>query len=58
VYSLAGVEAGYIYTSTNSGSTWIEHISAGSREWFSIASSSDGTKLAAAAYNNYIWTYK
>jgi hypothetical protein len=37
---------GGIYTSTNSGATWTQ-TGAPSEEWFSIASSSDGTKLAA-----------
>ena len=38
-----GGEAGYIYTSTDSGVTWTQRTSGGEREWASIASSSDGT---------------
>jgi len=44
-----------IYTSTNSGSTWTERTTAGSRYWSSIASSSDGTKLAAAVSGGSIY---
>ncbi len=47
---------GYIYTSTDAGATWTQQTSAGNRDWYSIASSSDGTKLAAVASNNYIHT--
>jgi len=36
--------------------TWTERTSAGARNWFSITSSSDGTKLVALAYNGYIYT--
>ena len=39
----AVVAGGLIYTSTDSGVTWTEQPSAGSRNWYSIASSSDGT---------------
>jgi BNR/Asp-box repeat len=47
---------GYIYTSADAGVTWTEHREAGSRGWASIASSADGTKLAAASVANTIWT--
>ncbi|EWM24799.1 hypothetical protein Naga_100354g7 [Nannochloropsis gaditana] len=36
--------------------TWTEQTAAGTRGWDSIASSSDGTKLAAVVYNGVIWT--
>jgi photosystem II stability/assembly factor-like uncharacterized protein len=39
-------EAGSIYTSTNSGLTWMQTI-APSNDWLCIASSADGTKLVA-----------
>jgi hypothetical protein len=39
----AVVIGGSIYTSTDSGVTWGEQTAAGSRNWFSIASSSDGS---------------
>ena len=40
---------GYIYTSSDSGVTWTERRSAGSRKWDSITCSADGTRLAALA---------
>ena len=51
---LAAVEnPGFIYTSTDSGQTWIQRET--SRNWISIASSSDGTKLLAAVENGYLY---
>ena len=38
---------GYIYTSADSGTTWIQRIAVGNRAWTAVASSSDGTKLVA-----------
>jgi uncharacterized repeat protein (TIGR02543 family) len=38
---------GFIYTSDDSGETWIERTSAGLRDWVSIDTTSDGTKLLA-----------
>ncbi len=35
---------------------WNTRVNSGSRGWFSVASSSDGTKLAAVASGNYIYT--
>ena len=32
-----------IWTSTDSGATWTEQTGSGTRDWLSIASSSDGT---------------
>ncbi len=48
---------GSIYTSTNSGATW-KATSAPSAAWFAIASSADGTRLAAAVAdsNGHIYT--
>ena len=40
---------GYIYTSTDSGETWTERPSAGSRHWASLTSSSDGRIIVAGA---------
>lgn len=40
---------GPIYTSTNSGATWMAS-GAPSNVWYSVACSADGTKLVAAAY--------
>jgi len=47
---------GYIYTSTDSGAIWTERTSAGSRNWDSIASSADGTKIAVCVLGGYIYT--
>jgi hypothetical protein len=48
---------GYIYTSTNTGTTWITN-NAPSAYWKSVASSADGSKLAAADYNGLIYTWQ
>jgi photosystem II stability/assembly factor-like uncharacterized protein len=47
---------GYLYVSTNSGATWSVITSAGRAYWMAVASSSDGTHMAAATYGGYIWT--
>ncbi len=49
---------GYIYTSGNTGATWTKQTgaSAGVKSWWSVTSSSDGTKLAAVVLNDYIYT--
>ena len=58
----ATVFGGNIWTSTDSGATWIEDTSVGStKHWGSITSSSDGTKLAVVSGGRYdgggnIWT--
>jgi photosystem II stability/assembly factor-like uncharacterized protein len=54
----AAARGGYIYTSTDSGTTWTECTSSGIREWSCITSSADGTKIAAAAneWGGYIYT--
>jgi len=46
---------GGIYISTNAGVNWTV-TSAPSENWCSIASSADGTKLAAVLYPGGIWT--
>jgi hypothetical protein len=48
---------GHIYTSTDSGITWSQQTVAGNRGWRSVASSSDGTKLAVAADIGYIYSW-
>lgn len=46
---VAGVSnGGYLYTSTDSGTTWTARTGPGSNYWTSVASSSDGTKLLAS----------
>jgi hypothetical protein len=46
---------GLIYTSTNSGVTW-QTTSAPGTSWFALASSADGTRLAAIAVGGLIYT--
>ncbi|MGD0349894.1 MAG: hypothetical protein ABSB84_06210 [Verrucomicrobiota bacterium] len=41
---------GFIYTSTNSGVTWISNNVPNNELWYAINSSSDGNKLVAAVY--------
>ena len=38
------------------GATWTARTSAGSRSWYGVASSSDGTKLVAVVDGGYIYT--
>jgi len=51
---VAVVDAGQIYTSTDSGATWTARDSA--RNWKSVASSADGQKLVAANYGGKVYT--
>jgi photosystem II stability/assembly factor-like uncharacterized protein len=45
----------YIYTSSDSGTTWTQRGT--QREWESVASSADGTKLVAVnCCDGYIYT--
>ncbi len=46
---------GHIYTSTNYGVTWTEQNSGG-RHWWALASSADGSDLAAVVFGGYIYT--
>jgi hypothetical protein len=48
---------GAVYTSADAGTTWTERLAPGNRAWASVASSADGTKLAAVASDlSFIWT--
>jgi hypothetical protein len=46
---------GMIYTSTNAGATWMPS-SAPRTNWYSIASSADGSKLVAAVMSGFVYT--
>lgn len=46
----------YIYTSDDSGVTWVPRTGSGLRDWSSIASSSDGKKLVATDRDGKIYT--
>jgi photosystem II stability/assembly factor-like uncharacterized protein len=43
-------------TSVDGGRSWTWQYNAGQRRWTSISSSSNGLRLAAAAYGDYIYT--
>ncbi|OYW84439.1 hypothetical protein B7Z17_04085, partial [Candidatus Saccharibacteria bacterium 32-49-10] len=47
---------GIVCTSNDGGATWTEKSSGDSRNWYGVASSGDGKKLAAIANNGYIYT--
>lgn len=53
---VAVVNNGYIYTSINYGTTWVQQINSGSRFWSSVCSSADGTKLVACVNPGQIYT--
>jgi hypothetical protein len=52
----AAVYGGYIYSSTDTGVSWVQKTSTGLQNWSDITSSSDGTKIAATVENGSIWT--
>ena len=47
---------GYIYTSTDSGNTFVERLNAGMRSWGFVDSDPTGTYLVATVYGGYIYT--
>lgn len=56
---VAVVYGGDVYTSTDSGATWVNRTASGTGHnlgWWAVASSSDGTKLAAGLYSGQIYT--
>ncbi len=55
---------GYLYTSEDSGASWTERAAAGMRTWWGLASSSDGSKIAAGDFDTggvyecmYVYVY-
>ena len=52
---VAGINGGQLYTSTDSGVTWVSRVS-GANNWYAAASSADGTKLVAVVSNGRIYT--
>lgn len=50
---------GTVWMSTDSGVSWTDNASTSisGLNWFSIASSADGSRLVAADYSGSIWTY-
>jgi hypothetical protein len=53
---LANMTNGYIWTSINGGSTWVQRTSDTTRSWYATASSDDGVKFVAAVGSGYIYT--
>jgi len=54
-----GAGSGYIYTSSDSGASWVLRNSSPvntAMAWTCVASSAAGTKLVAVVYNGYIYT--
>jgi len=47
--------SGSVWTSADAGATWTERTAPGDAPWSSIASSADGTKLAAVGVGTQIW---
>ena len=54
-YVIMAVNGDYVYTSTNSGTTYTRQTSMGIGNWGNVATSQDGTVLAAVNINNSIW---
>lgn len=48
--------SGSVWTSADAGATWTEQTAPGNAPWSSIASSADGTKLAAVGLGTQVWT--
>jgi hypothetical protein len=55
VSGLAYSANGPIYTSSDSGATWIQASAPTNNSWSAVSSSADGTKLAAATWNGTIY---
>ena len=54
-YQTAVEQYGYIYTSIDYGVTWTQATSDTTRNWLSIAMSSDGKYQTAVVYGGYIY---
>lgn len=48
--------SGLVWTSADAGATWTARTAPGDSPWSSIASSADGTRLAAVGLGTQIWT--
>ncbi len=53
---VAGVNGGYLYTSSDGGATWAERTAVGSRNWNSAAMSADGLRIVAGVNGGYLYT--
>ena len=52
----SGEGSGKIYTSSDTGASWAQTLVSASADWFSVAMSSNGTKMAAVDFNGGIHT--
>ncbi len=52
---VAATQNGYIYTSIDTGDSWVQRTFI-PQKWVSVTSSSDGNNLAAVADNDYLYT--
>jgi len=52
---VAALNGGFIWTSIDSGATWIQRAGSGNRNWTSVASSLDGTRLVACATSSGVY---
>jgi hypothetical protein len=52
---MASTDNEYIYTTIDSGVTWVARTNAGTRNWRRTASSADGSILVAVAQGDYIY---
>jgi len=50
-------DAGVIYTSSDSGSSWLSNDVPNNVSWQAIAASADGNRLALATFNNSIYAF-
>ena len=55
-YAVACVDAGYVYVTNDSGSTWTEVMTVGQRAWVSVTVSPNGVIMFAAASTGELWT--
>lgn len=53
---VAVAQSSNIYTSMDSGVTWVAQTGSGARDWKNVTMSDDGTKIAAAVTDGYIYT--
>lgn len=56
--SLNDWNGGYVYVTTDGGSTWQAQTELGAAKWSSIASSADGSKIIATQYNGNVYISK
>jgi alpha-tubulin suppressor-like RCC1 family protein len=48
-------DSGYIWTSTDGGANWVQRTTSGVRNWYGVAISEDGQKMAAVASTGKVY---